>query len=149
MSRIDVYLELWNYLRDHGLQTIDVIEKAEAWEYRLNSNEFSVRETFRHTIQSIFEDAGNWFLKDSTRFSPTNSTADDLYRAIDRMTSAIQDFSDEDLNSDFTFQWGERTTIGGAICQNLFHAVGHFSQIRNWVGVYRSGESQRIDKTYL
>jgi uncharacterized damage-inducible protein DinB len=149
MSRIDVYLEFWDYLRHHGLKTIEVVENAKAWDYRINSNEFSVRETFRHTVQAIFEDAGNWFLKDSTRFIPTTSSADDFHRAIDRMTAAIQDFSDENLSSDFTFQWGEKTTIGGAIRQNLFHAIGHFSQIRNWVGVYRRGESKRADKTNL
>ncbi|MHA2377831.1 MAG: hypothetical protein ACXADO_00865 [Candidatus Thorarchaeota archaeon] len=149
MSEIDVYLELCDHLRHHGLQTIEVVEKAEAWDYRINSNEFSARETFRHTIQAIFEDAGNWFLKDSTRFSPTTSPADDLHRAIDRMFSAIQGFSDEDLSSDLTFQWGEKTTIGGAIRQNLFHAVGHFSQIRNWVGVHRRREDREAQKTYL
>ena len=137
MSRIDVYLELWDYLRKQGLQTIKVVETAEAWDFRINSNEFSVRETFRHTVQAIFEDAGNWFLKDSIRFIPTGRPVEDFNKAIDRMISAIRDFSDGDHSSSFTFQWGEKTTIGGAIRQNLFHAVGHFSQIRNWAGVYR------------
>ena len=149
MTKIDVYLELWEYLQYHGLKTIEIIEKVKAWDYQINSNEFSVKETFRHAIQAIFEDAGNWFLKDPTRFTPTNSHTDDLHKVINRMISAIQDFSDEDLSSEFTFQWGEKTTIGGAILQNLFHAVGHFSQIRNWVGVYRRSGSKLTDKTYL
>ncbi len=149
MSMVDVYVELWDYLRSHGLQTIEVAEKADAWDYRISSNEYSVRETFHHTVQAIFEDAGNWFLNDSTLFRPTNSPIDDLHRAIDRMISAIQGFLDADLNSEFTFQWGEKTTISGAIRQNLFHAVGHFSQLRNWVGVYRRSESKTADKTCL
>ncbi len=148
MNQIDVYVELWNYLRHHGLKTIEVIENAKAWDYQIYANEYSVKSTFYHTVQSIFEDAGNWFLNDSTRFSPTDNPADDLNRAIDRMISAITNFSDEDLHSDFTFQWGEQTTIGGAIRQNLFHAVGHFSQIRNWVGVYRRS-TESAEKTYL
>jgi hypothetical protein len=149
VTKIDVYLELWDYLRHHGLKTIDVIEKSEAWDYRINPNEYYVRVTYRHAVQAIFEDAGNWFLEDSTRFSPTNNPAEDLHRAIDRMLSAIKDFSDEHIKSEFTFQWGEKTTIGGAIRQNLFHALGHFSQLRNWVGVYRRSESKIADKTYL
>ncbi|MFQ5833699.1 MAG: hypothetical protein ACE5H4_13410 [Candidatus Thorarchaeota archaeon] len=149
MSQVDVYVELWDYLRCHGLQTIEVVEKADAWDYRISSNEYSVRETFHHAVQAIFEDAGNWFLNDPTRFRPTNSPIDDLHGAIDRMIFAIQDLLDTGLNSEFTFQWGEKTTIGGAIRQNLFHAVGHFSQIRNWVGVCRRSESEKADKTYL
>ena len=149
MRRIDVYLELWDYLRHHGLKTIEVIEGSKAWDCRINPNEYSVRETFRHAVGVVFEDAGNWFLEDSTRFSLTDSPTEDLNRAIDRMISAIKDFSDEQLKSEFTFQWGEKTTIGGAIRQNLFHAVGHFGQIRNWVGVYRRSESKRAGKTYL
>ncbi len=149
MSQLVVYLELWNYLRQHGLKTIEIVENAMAWDYRLNSNEYSVRETYHHIVQSIYEDAGNWFLKDSNRFSPTESSTDDLNRAIDRMISSISNFSDDELHSDFTFQWGEKTTIGGAIQQNLFHAVGHFSQIRNWVGVYKRSVADSAEKTYL
>lgn len=149
MTRIEVYLELWDYLRHHGLKTIEVIDEAEAWDYRVNPNEHSVSETFHHTVQAIFEDAGNWFLEDSARFEPSSSPSDDLDRAVDRMTSAIRHFSDEELNSDFKFQWGETTTIEGAVRQNLFHAVGHLSQLRNWVGIYRRTGSKEPEKTYL
>ncbi|UCE11731.1 MAG: hypothetical protein JSW61_07320 [Candidatus Thorarchaeota archaeon] len=62
--------------------------------------------------------------------------------SVDRMISAIQDFTDDDLSSEFIFQWGKKTTIGGAICQNLFHAVGHFTQMRNWAVVCRRSESE-------
>jgi hypothetical protein len=31
------------------------------------------------------------------------------------MVQAIKDFKDEDLGREFTFQWGEKTTLGGAI----------------------------------
>ena len=149
MTKLEVYLELWDYLRTHGLRTIEVIEKANAWDYRINPNEYSVRETFRHAIQAIFEDAGNWFLKDPARFEPSNDPNADLHRALDRMIGAIKDFSDEDLASDFTFPWGEKSTVGGAIRQNLFHAVGHFSQLRNWAGVYRRSVSKDVEKSYL
>jgi hypothetical protein len=53
------------------------------------------------------------------------------------MIEAIKDFNEEDLQKEMTFQWGTKTTIAGAIQQNLFHSVGHFSQIRNWVGIYQ------------
>jgi hypothetical protein len=149
MTKIEVYLELWEYLRHHGFKTIEVIDRAKAWDYRINPNEYSVRETFHHTIQAIFEDTGKWFLGDPTRFIPSKSPSEDLNRAIDRMTSAIQQFSDEYLNSDFTFQWGEKTTIEGAIRQNLLHALGHLSQLRNWVGISRRNESKEPEKTYL
>lgn len=146
MTKLEVYLELWEYLRTYGIKTIKAIEEAEAWNYRLNANEFSVEETFRHAVKAIYEDAGNWFLKDATRFKPTESPLNDLNSSIDRMQSAIQDFSDNYLYTIFTFQWGEKTTIGGAIRQNLFHAFGHFSQLRNWVGVYKRSESRAVEK---
>ncbi|MFX1563243.1 MAG: hypothetical protein ACFFDP_08040 [Promethearchaeota archaeon] len=143
MSKIEFYRELWEYLRLDGKKTIEKIKEAKAWEYRINPAEHSVRETFYHAIQAIYEDAGNWFLKDSTRFSPSKDPLVDLDTAINQMIRAIQNFQDEELDNEFTFQWGEKTTISGAIMQNLFHAVGHFSQLRNWVGLYlRSQESQ-------
>jgi hypothetical protein len=149
LSKIDAYLELFDYLRHHGLQTIEVVDRADAWDYRINSNEYSARETFLHAVQAVFEDAGNWFLNDPTRFRPTDNPAKDLHRAVDRMISAIQGFSDADLEAPFVFQWGETTTIGGAIRQNLFHAVGHFSQIRNWAGILSRSKSKRTGTTYL
>lgn len=149
MSDVDVLVRLWEEVRRHGMMTIEVIEVANCWEYRVNEGEYSVRATFNHTVQAIFEDAGNWFLKDSTRVSPSTSPVADLSQAIDRMISAIEDFSDERLAEEFTFQWGEETSVEGAIIQNLFHAVGHFSQLRNWVGIHQRTQKQRATKTYL
>jgi hypothetical protein len=141
MTKLEVYLELWEYIRTYGRKTIEIIETTDAWDYKINPNEFSVEETFRHAVKAIYEDAGNWFLNDSTIFRPTESPANDLSNAIDRMLSAIRDFRDDKLYTIFTFQWGEKTTVGGAIRQNLFHTFGHFSQLRNWVGVYKRSES--------
>lgn len=136
MGQINVYTHLWEHLRLQGLRTINAIEKGDAWDYRVNINEFSVRETFQHTVKAIFEDAGTWFLKDSTSYQPSGTTIDDLNSAVDRMIRAIATLSDNDLSAEFTFQWGEKATVVGAIQQNLFHAVGHFSQLRNWIGIY-------------
>lgn len=149
MGEIRVYLRLWEELRRHGKKTIALIDAANGWADRVNAQEFSVEETFNHTVQAIFEDAGNWFLKDSTRFKPTPSHQKDLDRAINRMMEAIKAFSYEKLREPFTFQWGEQTTVEGAIRQNLFHAVGHFSQIRNWVGITQRLRNKEVSKTYL
>jgi hypothetical protein len=65
------------------------------------------------------------------------------------MTRAIANFSDDDLKMEFTFQWGQKTTVAGAIRQNLFHAVGHFSQLRNWVGIYSRTKGEPSDKSIL
>ncbi len=149
MPKIDVYLEFWEYLRHHGLKTIHVIDHADAWDFRVTPQEYRVQDTFRHTIQSIYEDAGNWFLNDPTRFTPSDNHTADLNRAINRMIHAIKSFQDEDLDREFTFQWGEKTTIGGAIRQNLFHAIGHFSQLRNWAGLRQRQSSRQAEKSYL
>lgn len=149
MSKITVYLELWEYLRQHGLKTIQVINNANAWDFRIAAQEYSIQETFRHTVQAIYEDAGNWFLNDAQRFTPTEKPEADLHTAIDRMVRAIKDFQDDDLVQEFTFQWGEKTTIAGAIQQNLFHAVGHFAQLRNWVGLHKRRKGNHAEKTYL
>lgn len=100
-------------------------------------------------VKAIFEDAGNWFLKDSKAFHPSDSPVEDLNRAIERMTRAIANFSDTDLKAEFTFQWGQKTTVAGAIRQNLFHAVGHFSQLRNWVGICSRAKGEPSDKSIL
>jgi hypothetical protein len=149
MSEVDVFVRLWEEVRRHGIKTIEVINEASCWEYRVADHEYSVRETFYHAVQAIFEDAGNWFLDDSTRFAASGSPLNDLHRVIDRMIGAIQAFSDETLSEAFTFQWGEQTTVEGAIRQNLFHAVGHFSQVRNWVGICQRKQKQPATKTYL
>jgi hypothetical protein len=63
------------------------------------------------------------------------------------MISAFEKFTDKELCNEMTFQWGEKTTIAKAIQQNLFHAVGHFSQLRNWAGISkrRQGKGTRED----
>jgi hypothetical protein len=137
MSQINVYIQLWEYLREKGLKTIEVIENGDAWEYKVTPKEFSVKETFYHTLRSIFEDAGNWFLNDKSSFVPSDNPAEDLNISIDRMISAIKNFTDAKLKESFTFQWGEKTTIEGAITQNLFHAVEHFSQLRHREGIHK------------
>ncbi len=136
MTMIVVYIHEWEDLRHIGLRTIEMVEKAGIWDYRINENEFSIRETFQHTVRAIFEDTGNWFLKNSLPYKTTNKPQNDWNQAINRMIKAIKDFQDEDLEKSFTFQWGEKTTIGGAIQQNLFHAIGHLAQLRNWYGIY-------------
>ncbi len=133
----------------HGERTIQVIDEADGWGFRVAKGEYSVKETFYHTIQAIFEDAGNWFLKDSTPFSPLSSPKKNLNRAINRMIKAIQNFSDEKLCEEMMFQWGVKTTIEGAIQQNLFHAIGHFSQLRNWIGLLQRIQKKQPRKTYL
>ncbi|MHA2233489.1 MAG: hypothetical protein ACXAB4_13485 [Candidatus Hodarchaeales archaeon] len=135
MRQINVYAQLWEHLRLQGLRTIAMIEKGNVWDYRVDSNEFSIRETFHHTVKAIFEDAGTWFLEESTSYQPSGTFIDDLNSAVDRMIRAQATLSDNELSAEFTFQWGEKTTVAGAIQQNLFHAVGHFSQLRNWVGI--------------
>ena len=135
MKKITVYIDFWDYLRKHGLKTIQIIDSENAWDYRVSPGEFSIIETYNHAVQAIFEDAGTWFLKDSKKYIPTNNPIKDLNRSIDRMIQAIQDFDNRKLKEEFTFQWGEKTTIENAIKQNLFHAVGHFGQLRERVGI--------------
>ena len=137
MSQINVFLQNLEYLRKKGLKTIEVIENENAWNYKVAPEEFSVQETFHHTVKSIFEDAGNWFLNDSKQFTVSDNPVEDLNKSINRMYEAIKDFTDEKLSEDFVFQWGEKTTIGGAIAQNIFHAVEHLSQLRHRVGIYK------------
>lgn len=149
MSDVNVYLRLWELLRRNGIKTIGLIDEAGGWNVRINEQEFTVQQTFYHAVQAIFEDAGNWFLNDSTNFTPSRSPKDDLDRAINRMVDAIREFSDEQLTADFTFQWGEQTTVEGAIQQNLFHAVGHFGQLRNWIGISERLQKKETEKPYL
>ena len=137
MKEISIYLEFWDYLLDYGLKTIEVIESENAWNYQISPKEFSVIDTFNHAVRAVFEDAGNWFLKDSQKYASTNNPKHDLIQVIKRMKIAIQDFSKEELESKLTFQWGEETTIKDAIKQNMFHALCHFGQLRERVGIHR------------
>ncbi len=129
-------------MRLQGLKTIELIENLKTWDFRVTPTEFCIRDTFYHTVRSIFEDAGNWFLKDSTPYIPQGNPSEDLNRAVDRIILAISDFNDNDLSKEFTFQWGTKSTVAGAIQQNLFHAVGHFSQLRNWTGIYKRNQDK-------
>lgn len=137
MSQINVFLQILKFLRKKGLKTIEVIENEHAWDYRVAPTEYSVQETFYHAVKSIFEDAGNWFLNDTKQFKASDNPIVDFNKSINRMIVAIKDFTDEKIGEDFVFQWGEKTTIGGAITQNLFHAAEHFSQLRHRVGIYK------------
>ncbi|MHA1953805.1 MAG: hypothetical protein ACW96U_07660 [Candidatus Heimdallarchaeaceae archaeon] len=135
MKEISVYVEFLEYLRLFGLKAIEFIESEKAWNFRLSQNEFSIIQTFQHILQAIYEDAGTWFIKDSKRFTPTDDPKDDLNRSIERMIQAIQEFDNEKLSEEFTFQWGEKTIVKDAIKQNLFHAISHFGQLRERVGI--------------
>ncbi|NPD89271.1 MAG: hypothetical protein HGN29_11145 [Asgard group archaeon] len=137
MKEISVYIEFWEYLRSFGLKTIEIVESEDAWNYKISQTEFSIIQTFNHTNQAIFEDAGSWFLKDSKKFSPTSNQKNNLNLSIGRMISAIQNFDEKKLEEEFTFQWGDRTTIKDALKQNLFHAISHFGQIRERVGLLK------------
>lgn len=137
MKQISVYIDFWEYLRSYGIKTIEIIESKSAWNQKVSQTEFTINQTFNHTIQSIFEDAGTWFLKDSKKYVPSGNQKEDLCIAIERMIQAIKDFDDKKLEEEFTFQWGEKTIIKDAIKQNIFHAVGHFGQLRERIGLLK------------
>lgn len=135
MAEIDVYIREWNSLHRIALKTLQMIEQANAWEYRLTASEFTVADTFYHTIRAIFEDAGNSFNEESQSFQKTDSPMQDIEQSFDRIIRAIRDYSDEQLAERFVFPWGLETTISGAIEQILFHTIGHMAQLRERVGV--------------
>ncbi|MBK5112080.1 MAG: DinB family protein [Candidatus Heimdallarchaeota archaeon] len=135
MSSVATYIKLWHYFKKIGYKTIEKIESNKAWNFRLESKEFTVKETFYHTLRAIFEDAGNWFLKESLKFTPTNIPTADLERAVNRMINAIKTLNDSQLADEFTFPWGEKSTIEEALMQNLYHAIGHFAQLRERCGI--------------
>ncbi|MDO8056829.1 MAG: hypothetical protein Q6361_08205 [Candidatus Hermodarchaeota archaeon] len=43
MGDIEVILRLWDEVRKHGIKTIELIEEADCWGYRVNEHEHSVR----------------------------------------------------------------------------------------------------------
>jgi uncharacterized damage-inducible protein DinB len=135
MSRIQVYLNEWEYLRKIAQRTIEIVDKTEAWDYRLAPSEFTVHNTFIHLTRALFEDAGNWYLHDSTSFVSTGNPRSDIDQSIDRMVKAMLTINDDDLDRDFTFPWGESTTIERSIQQTMFHAIGHLAQLRERAGV--------------
>jgi hypothetical protein len=135
---------LWEHLREVGHSSIIKVDFAKAWTYRLGQNEFSVEETFHHTVRAIYEDACNWYLKQPQKFESTGDASQDLDLAVDQMLKALSSFDDKNLEETFRFPWGVDTTIEFAIQQDLFHALGHFSQIRERAGFYsRTMESQQ------
>jgi hypothetical protein len=140
MSKIGVYIQLWSYLRHQGFRTIDLIEKENKWEYHVTPHEFCIRDTFYHITRSIFEDAGNLVSRNSELYRPLDDPYEDLNRCINRMIDIIRQFNDDDLGKEIKFQWGEQTTVAEAIHQRIFHAAGHFSQLRNWVGISKRNE---------
>jgi hypothetical protein len=140
MSRIDVYIQLWNSLRHQGFRTIDLIEKEKKWEYRVTPHEFCIRDTFYHIARSIYEDAGNLVSGPLEIYRPIDDPYEDFNRCINRMIHIIMQFNDKDLDKKIKFQWGEKMTLAEAIHQRIFHAVGHLSQLRNWVGISKRNE---------
>jgi uncharacterized damage-inducible protein DinB len=135
MSKIKTYVEFWQYFKKAGYKTISKIDGEKAWKFKVTPKEFTIRDTYNHTLRAIFEDAGNWFLKEPLKFEPTNVPAADLERAVNRMINAIETLEDSQLEDEFTFQWGEKSTVKEAIMQNLFHAIGHLAQIRERSGL--------------
>ena len=141
MTTITTYIRFWHSFKKIGYKTIEKIDSSKAWNFRLNSKEFTVKETFNHILRAIFEDAGNWFLNEPLKFTPTNVPTADLERAVNRMINAIESMKESQLDDEFTFRWGEKATVEEAIIQNLYHAVGHFAQLRE-----RSGIKSRTKK---
>ena len=137
MNIISVYIEFWEYFRIFGSKTIEIIESESAWNFKVSQSEFSIIQTFDHTIKAIFEDAGTWFLKDSKKYQPSMDPKNNLNQAIDRMIEAIRNFDNKKLGEEITFQWGEQTTVKDAIKQNIFHAINHFGQLRERVGILK------------
>jgi len=139
-TQIAVYRQLWEYCLQQGLKTVSIIEEEDAWDFRIFPREHSVRETFNHVVKAIQEDAGRWFMDEIIKYIPSGVPSNDLTRAINHMINAFDELDDEKLGNELTFQWEEKTTIAGVLQQCLFHAVGHFSQIRNWVGISKRNE---------
>lgn len=127
MTEIKTCVDFWQYFKK--------IDYEKAWNFKITSKEFTIRETFNHTLRAIFEDAGNWFLNEPLKFVPSNVPTADLERAVNRMINAIESMTDSQLEDDFTFPWGVKTTVKEAIMQNLYHAIGHFAQIRERAGI--------------
>ncbi len=135
MTEIKTYIDCWQYFKKIAYKTIKKIENDKAWNFKITLKEFTIRETFNHTLQAIFEDAGNWFLNEPLKFIPTNVPTADLERAVNRMINAIESMTDSQLDVEFIFPWGEKATVKEAIMQNLYYAIGHFAQLRERCGM--------------
>ena len=103
MTEIKTCVDFWQYFKKIAYKTVKKIESDKAWNFKITSKEFTIRETFNHTIQAIFEDAGNWFLNETLKFVPTNVPTADLERAVNRMINAIESMTDSQLEDDFTY----------------------------------------------
>ena len=147
--QVEIYLEELQYLRKIGKKTEGMITKYGKWDFRIAEGEFRVRETFYHIIQAIYEDVGRWFKEDLKRFEGSNDPRNDLDRAIDRFIESIQAFTDDDLKQKIILQWGEEVTISQAIQQEIFHAIGHFAQLRNWIGISLRRKGSMSEKTFF
>ena len=50
MTTITTYIKLWHYFKKIGYKTIEEIDSSKAWNFKLNSKEFTVKETFYHIL---------------------------------------------------------------------------------------------------
>ena len=135
VTRVSTYIKEWEYLRKIAHRTIEIVDKADAWDFKLAPTEFSVKDTFIHLTRALFEDAVNWYLDQSVSFVWSNNPNSDIDQAIDKMIEAMNSFEDANLDEDFTFPWGTPTSIEGSIQQTMFHAIGHLGQLRERAGV--------------
>ncbi|MFW9991667.1 MAG: DinB family protein [Candidatus Odinarchaeota archaeon] len=142
MEQIKVYLQLWEDLRQHGLKTIELIEKEQKWDFSVMPEEHSIRGTFQHTLKAIFEETSR-FTADKTLYDPLDDPRDDLNRVMTRIIKTIESFHDQDLGTEYIFPWGKKTTLAGAIHQILFHTAGHFAQLRNWIGISKRSQTRK------
>lgn len=141
-----MYADLLEDVREQGRETVQVIDAAKAWEYRVNPSEVPVREMFNHAVKALFEAVGNWRLHDSTPFAPSRNPGADLDRTLARVQRALQGLQDADLDGELVMPWGKKTTLGGALRLFLLHAVGHFAQVRNWAGIKKRAEAKPAAK---
>ena len=56
---------------------------------------------------------------------------------------ALGELDDSILGDLFVFPWGVETDFETAIQQTLFHAIGHFAQIRERAGVYHRSTTRQ------
>ena len=146
MSRLGVYADLVEDVREQGRETIQVIDAAKGWECRVNPSEVPVRDMFNHALKALSEAVENWCLHDSAHFAPSRDPAADLDRTLARVQRALQGLQDADLDGELVLPWGRKTTLGGGLRLFLLHAVGHFAQVRNWAGIKKRAETKPAAK---
>lgn len=140
-DQVEIFIQEWEYLRNYGKRIIEIIEEFDIWDYRVRMNEFTIKETFHHTVKAILEDAGR-FMGENLQFTSSGKPIIDFNNSIDQMIRVIEDFSNKDLKKSYLFPWGVKTNLSTAIQQILFHSVAHFGQIRERVGLYQRHESK-------